>query len=182
MRMDALDLIRHETKQSHAWLDNLVRGVTNEQANWRPPGTANSIAETYAHAVISADVDLNRYFYGRAPMICGAWGERVGLHDLFPDDFANEGDIRWAELCAYGREVAGFMGELVDALTLDELDRSVEMMATKHGKPISLGIWKGIDFFALHGWGHIKMHGGEIACLKGLQRGEGHRPFSGGYG
>ena len=40
---------------------------------------------------------------------------------------------------------------------------------------------KGVDFIALHGWTHVRMHGGEIACLKGLQGGEGYRPFSSGY-
>lgn len=177
--MDALDLLRHETKKSYAWLENLVREVTHAQANWQPPGTANSIAATYAHAVIAADVDLNRYFLGREPIICKEpWKERVGLSDLFPDNFQSEGDINWAELRAYGRVVERFMAELVESVTVAELDRGVEMGATKDGKQVSLGAWKGIDFYSLHGWNHIKMHGGEIACLKGLQDGVGYRPFS----
>lgn len=154
-----------------------MREVTHEQANWNPPGTANSIAATYAHALISADVDLNRHFCGREPIIAGDWGSRVGLHDLFPDEFVHDGEIRWEELHAYGREVERCVGELVDSVAMADLERSFEMKATKDGEPISLGTWKGIDIYHLHGWTHITMHGGEIACLKGILGGEGYRPF-----
>jgi hypothetical protein len=92
--MDALDLIRFETRAAYAWMQNLSRDVTHAQANWKPPGTA-SIAATYAHALIAADVDLHRHFYGIEPLIAGPWAGRVGLHELFPDDFAAAGDIPW---------------------------------------------------------------------------------------
>ncbi len=62
-----------------------------------------------------------------------------------------------------------------------DLERIFEMFATDDGRPKSLGIWKGIDIHSLHGWNHIKMHGGEIACLKGLQGIEGYRPFNALY-
>lgn len=176
--MDVLDLIRHETAKAYAWLDNICREVTHEQANWLPPGSANSIAASYAHAVIAADVDVNRYFLLRDPIIVGGWGARIGLHDLFPDDFAADGDIKWDDLRAYGREVARFMEGFVAGLIDADLVLEREMGATRDGKPISLGVWKGIDFVTLHGWSHIKMHGGEIACLKGIQGGEGYRPFN----
>jgi hypothetical protein len=35
--------------------------------------------------------------------------------------------------------------------------------------PSGLGQWKGIDVYSLHGTGHIDIHCGEIACLKGIQ-------------
>ena len=41
--------------------------------------------------------------------------------------------------------------------------------------------WKKIDVYYLHGGSHVYMHGGEIACLKGLQGAEGYRQFSGRY-
>ena len=180
--MDLLELIRYESKTAYAWIENIVNDVTHAEANWQPPGTANSIAATYAHALISADVDLNRHFLGRTPIISGEWGARVGLHDLFPDDFARTGEIHWDELHKYGTEVARCVGALVDALTLDDLNRNFEMMATDAGRPVSLGIWSGIDIFQLHGWTHIRMHGGEIACLKGLQGLTGFRPLGRRYG
>ncbi len=105
--MDTLTIVRHETKSSYAWLENIVRDISHHQANWQPPGMANSIAATYAHTLISADVDLNRHFCGREPIITGQWGVRVGLHELFPDDFRSDGDIRWEELRAYAEKSNG---------------------------------------------------------------------------
>jgi hypothetical protein len=71
--------------------------------------------------------------------------------------------------------------ELTDALTADDLDREFEMIATEDGRPRSLGTWKGIDIHTLQGWSHVRMHGGEIACLKGLQGGQGYPPFRAMY-
>lgn len=170
--MDALDLLRHETKKAYAWLETNVGDISHEQANWRPAGTANSIAATYAHTVISADVDLNRHFHGRESIIAGDWGARVGLGETFPDDWISSGDIRWEQLHQYGREVQRCVEQLVDSLTMADLERRFQMV------PTSLSVWKGIDVYTLHGWGHVKMHGGEIACLKGLQGGQGYRNFS----
>jgi hypothetical protein len=93
--MDAVDLVRHETKWSYRWLENLVRELTPAQANWRPLGIANSIGQTYAHTVISADVDLNRHFYGREPVLV-QWHDRIARHD---DNFY-DADVRWEELHA----------------------------------------------------------------------------------
>jgi hypothetical protein len=36
-----------------------------------------------------------------------------------------------------------------------------------------LGVWKGLDIYNLHGIDHPRLHGGEIACLKGLQGAKG---------
>jgi hypothetical protein len=56
------------------------------------------------------------------------------------------------------------MGELDPA----ELDRKFQMI------PERLGIWTGLDVLDLHCGKHIRMHGGEIACLKGLQGAKGY--------
>ncbi len=181
--MDALDLLRHLTKKAYAWLETNTEDVSHEQANWRPPGTANSIAATYAHAVISADVDLNRRFHGQEPLIAGTWGERVGLGEIFPDDWSVSGDINWEALRDYGRDVRRCVEALVDSVTMADLERRFDMKywgrdANGALVDVNLGVWKGIDVYTLHGVDHITMHGGEIACLKGLQGGQGYRKFS----
>ena len=60
--------------------------MTNASANWRPSGTANSIARTYAHTMVSADVDVNLIFYGGVPIIRGQWEQRLGIGETFADD------------------------------------------------------------------------------------------------
>jgi hypothetical protein len=61
---------------------------------------------------------------------------------------------------------AAFVGSL-DELTEDHLEMPVDM--TRPG----LGVWQGRDLLELHGAHHTRIHGGETACLKGLQGGVG---------
>ena len=51
----------------------------------------------------------------------------------------------------------------LDDLTESRLNMPVDM--TRSG----LGMWEGRDLYELHGSNHPHIHGGEIACLKGLQ-------------
>jgi hypothetical protein len=180
--MDVMDLVRFETKRAYAWLENLVADVSPEQAGWRPPGTANSIAATYAHIVVNTDIDVTRHFHQREPLIIGEWASRLGSRTYTPDEWKAKPDIDWdadfdwETLREYGREVHQQIVGQVDALIEADLEREFQMVGTR------TTIWKGIDVYALHGWGHIQMHGGEIACLKGIQGGKGYRPFNSVYG
>jgi hypothetical protein len=169
--MNAVDVIRYEAHRAYAWLENIVGDVDAGLANWQPPGTANSIAGSYAHIMIWTDVDVTRHFYGRAPLLAGSWGEQLGRSESAPDEFATDRQFDWATLRAYGRAVEQEFLRTVEALTLDDLAREFQMM------PAELGTWKGIDVFLLHGSSHVYMHGGEIACIKGIRGLEGYRPF-----
>ena len=51
--MSTSSLIREQLKNAHDWFEGTVEGVTQEQADWQPPGTAHSIGSGYAHAVAS---------------------------------------------------------------------------------------------------------------------------------
>ena len=42
--MNAVDVIRHQMKSAYAWLQNIISDVTQEEANWQPPGTRVSTA------------------------------------------------------------------------------------------------------------------------------------------
>ncbi len=169
--MDAVDVIRHEAKRAYGWLETIVGDVSAEQASWRPAGTANSIAATYAHVVIWADVDLTRHFHGRAPLLAGTWGARLGCDERDPGEWNPDTEFDWDLLRQYGREVRTHVEGLVDSLTHADLERRFQMM------PANLGIWQGIDVYVLHGGSHIWMHGGEIACLKGMQGALGYPGF-----
>ena len=168
--MDALDLLRYQVKESYAWLEMTVSDVSQEQANWQPPGVANSIGATYAHLMISADEDLNGLLHGGVPLIAGDWAGRSGLSELPPEYFGwhwHEWAIRvrvdWEALRWYARAVQRCVEGYLDSLSMAELERSVDMSAW------GLGVWKGIEFYNVHGISHPRLHGGEIACLKGLQ-------------
>lgn len=166
--MDAIELLRWQTRTAYDWLELTVSDVTPDQALWQPPGTANTIAENYAHAMIWADVDINRYFFGRAALLEDGWAERFRLDAFHLDDVPLATGADWQTLRDYGRLVHHWIVELLDGLAAEELEREFQMV------PEWLGVWRGLDLFDLHGQHHIRMHGGEIACLKGLQGGRGY--------
>jgi hypothetical protein len=166
-----VDIVRRRATKAWDWFEATVSDVTPEQANWWPPGTANSIGATYLHVVVNADVEINRLVLDRAPLIEARWRGDVGQGVPYDperfDRWVRHADVDWPVLREYGRAVhAAFVASL-DALTAPQLDIAVDM--TRAG----LGMWQGRDLYGLHGFEHVYIHGGEIACLKGLQGGVG---------
>ena len=179
--MDAIDLLRNEIKEAWAWLEFTVHDVTQEQAVWQPPGTANSIGVAYAHLVICADVGFTSQFDGKMPIITRDFGGQVGLSEMNPvggdmHEWGRRVRIDWEALHAYGRAVQRCVEEYADRLSPTDLDRPVDM------RPWGLGMWSGLEAYKLHGFGHVKIHGGEIACLKGILGGRGWPDWRSGDG
>jgi hypothetical protein len=168
---DAVDLLRSLVRQTYAWLEMTLEDVTGEQANWQPPGTAHSIGAVYAHTMIAVDVGMNVQLRGRSPLVAERGG-RIGLSEMPPagrdwGQWANSVRVDWKALRSYGRDVQACVERNLQTLSAVELERPVDM--TQAG----LGWWKALDLYNLHGINHIRIHGGEIACLKGLQGGRG---------
>ena len=161
-------MLRYQVRGTYAWLEMTVSDVSQEQANWRPPGIANSIGAVYGHLITAADFDVNSRTYGRMPIAATEFKGEVGLSEMHRGgfdwhDWALRLSVDWEGLRRYGRAVLRCLERSLDSLTTDELERPVDMSA--HG----LGVWKGLDIYILHGIDHPRLHGGEIACLKGLQ-------------
>ena len=167
--MDAIELIRYETRRTWQWLAMTVSDITEEQANWQPPGVANSIAATWAHTVFAADEDFNQIYGGGRMFLRSSWADRSELSELPPaegewDWFQWGGRMRM-DVGAFRRYAAAVWESIegsLDGVTYDDLRRDFDM--TLWG----LGMWKGFDIFSLH-MHHARIHGGEIACLKGIQ-------------
>ena len=164
-------VLRRQSKKAWTSLEEAVRDVTADQANWWPPGTANSIGAIYLHVVINADVEINRLIHRREPLLESRWGGEVGQGAAYDPDrydrWVRHAAVDWDVLRDYGRAVHGALVESLDELTDEQLNDQVDM--TRAG----LGMWEGRDLFELHGSNHVLLHAGEIACLKGLQGGVG---------
>lgn len=170
--MDAVELLRKQVKETYAWLEMTLEDISEEQANWRPPGTANSIGAVFAHAIIAADSGLSTQIRGVMPIIASEYRGEVGISEIQPfgrdwAEWARRLQVDWALLRQYGRDVRERVQQYVDLATEAELDMTIDMTFAQ------LGIWTGLDLYNLHGINHIRIHGGEIACLKGLQGGRG---------
>jgi hypothetical protein len=174
MNATRLDLLRAEARSSHEWLRTIVEGVTNAQAQWRPPGRANTIAATYAHIVRNQDEDMNHGFLGQPMLSEGAWRGKTGLPASWGDSDESEWDIdaaiNWSALRSYGDAVGSWLIEAVDRLTEDDLESVAKLTTPDRPR------WFGIDVVRLSVGRHVWMHGGEISCLKGLQGEKGYTP------
>ena len=136
--MDALDVIRHVTKRAWDWLEyTVVRDITEEQANWRPPGTANTIGATYAHTIVCADEDINRVMYGRPTLLESRWNGHAGLGKEYRFGEWNAFDpkvvVEWRTLREYARDVHAWLLESVDSLTEADLQMPVDMSRSPGG-------------------------------------------------
>jgi hypothetical protein len=168
--MNALELLRYQTRQCHAWLAMTVGDITQEQANWKPPGVANSIGAVYAHLAITADFDVNSRFYGEMPLVAREYRGAVGLSEMHTGgfdwhDWAAHLTVDWPALHAYGKAVWRSIDARLDTLTEEELRQTVDMRPSGE----HLGVWPALELYNLHGISHPYLHGGEIACLKGMQ-------------
>jgi hypothetical protein len=167
--MNILDEFRWEARTSYEWLEAIVREVTPEQAVWRPPGRANSIAATYTHIVRNQDEDVRRSFL-HVPMLAETtFRGKTGHPEAHGGEWAPDARFDWAALRAYGSAVGAWLIEAVDALSEEDLVKAADISTP------DIPAWRGLDVVRLSVGHHVRLHGGEIACLKGLQDMKGYR-------
>lgn len=175
--MDAITLLQADLQTAHDYIEGTMSDVTEEQAHWMPPGTANPLGATYAHAVASEDLIINGLFQGKAPLFATSWAGKTGMSEPMPTPNQNWEDYGpWARrvrvdlpaLREYARAVYGNTADYLASLTPDGLDRPLDLNSVGLGTQ-TLG-W---------GWnrlivGHVDNLCGEISCLKGLQGSRGY--------
>jgi hypothetical protein len=163
-----MDEFRLQAQASFDWLEAIVADVDAEQAMWRPPGRANTIAATYAHIVRNVDEDINQRLIPTTDAQRGPWRGRTGL-ELGRSDFDNGAQTDWLALRAYGQAIGAFVVEVVDAMSPEDLGRIADLSTPDRD------VWRGIDIVRLSVSTHVRLRGGEIVCLKGLQGMRGDR-------
>lgn len=171
--MNTVELLQFSLKNALSILGEVMGDVTQEQADWQPPGLANPIGATYWHLITGTDELVHGWCMGQAPLSATAgWGERILLVP------APEGEedlavilrtvrVNLPAMHEYSRAVAEAADEWLASLVPEDLERSLE---TPIGE-INLG-----QMLATFGVWHIDSHCGEIAALKGCQGARGY-PF-----
>lgn len=169
--MEVRELLRQQFREANEWLAATMQGVTSEQAHWKPPGMANPLGATYAHALLSQDVIGNVVIKGGAPLVATTWAGKAGISESPPTEevaawgeWARNVKIDLDALRAYGQAVQTAVDGVIMSLTDADLDRSVQ---TAFGSFTILFMLSGALI------GHTHDHTGEIACLKGLQGAKG---------
>ena len=171
--MNAIELLQVSLGNAFGLLGQVTADLTQEQADWVPPGIANPIGATYWHTISGTDVIAHKWCAGKTPLLeSGGWQEKV----LLQSGPEVEGQTReqmlamqvdLPQLHAYTQAVAESVQGWVAGMSPEDLDQQIETPAGE----MSLG--QILEMFIL--W-HINSHCGEISALKGCQDAKGY-PF-----
>ena len=127
--------------------------LTQEQADWQPPGTANSITSVYSHILTYVDYYVRTYFIEGQP--------QPQTVESRPDElWLRDVQVDLSELHAYADQVRNTAQNWLSSLAPEDLEPKELTTAGE----ISLG--QAVELFLI--W-HLNAHCGEIAALKGCQ-------------
>jgi len=169
--MKATTLLREQVQQAHDFLEATMTDVTSEQAHWTPPGTANPLAATYVHAIVSEDVAIQMALRGEAPLYASAWEGKTGISEIQPlstAEWARRVKVDLPALRAYAQAVHAATDAYLASLLEPELERVVDLSSFGLGQMTVVSILNRLVL------GHIDNMCGEISVLKGLQGGRGY--------
>jgi hypothetical protein len=173
--MNTVELLQHAQGTAFRILNQVAADVTQQQADWVPPGIANPIGATYWHAVSTADRVVHGWGMGQDPL-----SQRDGWQEKVLTVPAPEPERGGEEYRAYMRTIRvdisvlrDYAEAVVDAtqswlscLTPKDVERQIE---TPFGE---LQLGEALQIFLI--W-HLTAHCGEIASLKGCQGAMGYR-------
>lgn len=171
--MSAIALLRDQIQQAHGFLETVMEDVTPEQAGWQPPGTANSISATYAHAILGEDAAIHMLLQGIAPLYATEWAHKSGISEIQPlstPEWARRVQLDLALTRRYAQAVHASVYKYLETLQDADLSRGVDLTSLGLGQSTVGTI---LNRFVL---GHADNLCGEISCLKGLQGLRGY-PF-----
>jgi hypothetical protein len=171
--MSTTSLIREQLKNAHQWFEGTMAGVTQEQAQWQPPGTAHPIGSRYAHAVVAEDVMVNALVKGEAPLYATTWAGNTGISDpQFNStlEWARSVQVDLDDARRYAQAVYDNSDAYLATLKDEGLARVVDL--SQQG----LGEWPLDAFLLTFVLGHIRDIMGEVSALKGMQGLQGY-PF-----
>ena len=169
--MPAVTLLREQIQQAHAFLQATVEDVTNEQAHWLPPGTANPLAATYVHAIASEDLAINMVLKGGAPLYTERADDETGISEVQPlstSEWARRVRVDMPILLQYARLVHATTDAYLATLNDDDLARELDLANFGLGQ-MTVGVLLSRMVLA-----HIDNMCGEISVLKGLQGAKGY--------
>jgi hypothetical protein len=173
--MNTIELTQYALGNAFSILGQVTADLTQEQADWTPPGIANPIGATYWHTISSTDEIVCQWIKGEEPLHQkDGWQEKVLTvsvpqpghgEDYLPYMQAIRVDM--AALHAYAKAVADAIQAWLASLAPEDLERELE---TPIGK---LSVDQMLETFVI--W-HINAHCGEISALKGCLGVKGY-PF-----
>ena len=158
--LDEREYLIEEFADAHRMVGAAVSDLTDEIANRKPGGTANSIAALLAHAVVVEDLIVNRFFGGGDSLFeSGGWSEKTGIpasaRDIWPGDWS----LNVKAFDGYRLEVQKTTDALMAGLDPALLDQEIQAFRNPR---------RGGQLLRVSGCNHIMGHLGEISLLRGV--------------
>jgi uncharacterized damage-inducible protein DinB len=160
--MEPREFIQLQMAAARKQSDAVLNAISNEQFNWMPPGTGNSISATFIHMLTSEDRSFQAILQGR-PRIweTEGWGEKIGLQETPGGGFNWEQvkgmSLTMLSLLGYEQSVRTATDAYLAHLTSQELDRKITFYGRER---LAADVISGTVL-------HIMLHTGEIAAIKG---------------
>lgn len=151
--------------------------VTQEMADWMPPGVMHPLGERYAHTVMAEDLLIHSFAKGDAPLFMSAWAGRTGFPatmDMMTSQTSEAARAFHVDdlnaLGEYMRAVFADSEAFINGADQTRLDGNVDMSILGYGM-VPFPVW-----FSIFVVGHVHDLTGEISALKGMQGYKGY-PF-----
>lgn len=171
--MNAIDSLRDAFNWAAELLEMTTADVTEVQARWTPPGIANPLGATYAHAVCAADAIVQGVLKGEAPLFATTWAGKTGVSEpqlISTHEWARGLQVDLPALRQYARAVYQNAEAYIASLNDTDLDQERDLTGAGFGKRTLSWILNALVI------SHLNNMVGEISVLKGLQGARGY-PF-----
>ena len=160
--MDSVAYIQKQYASLKRQFDGVILDTTEEQVNWIPQGTGNSIGVTMVHMINGLDSAFQTVLRGK-PQLWDSekMGEKLGLSGppgrVHGWDEIKSKPLPLEPILEYSVAVFKQVEEVVSGLKAEDLDRLVTFYGSE--RPAA-------DAFIMN-FSHVLVHTGEIAAIKG---------------
>jgi hypothetical protein len=166
--MTITELLTSQLKESHEGFLATVEGMTDDQANFQPNGTALSVAAVWVHLVESEDMFLSA-ITGQSTLESSQAADQLGFSTPQPTENWAEAYPKWAEevrvqidpLTAFTKQVFEASEAFIEKLSPEDLEITKDLGPM--GAPTVEHI---ISAYLI---GHCFSITGEVSAVKGVQ-------------
>ncbi|MCP4536142.1 MAG: DinB family protein [Chloroflexi bacterium] len=169
--MNTVELLQYSLGNALGILGQVTADLTQEQADWTPPGIANPIGGLYWHTLTGIDMVVHRWGLGKDPIFqTEGWQKKVVVSSALDQRKDHPPEMRetrvdLSALHEYGKVIAEVVQSWLVSLSSEDLERQIK---TPVGE---LSLAQMIETFVI--W-HINAHCGEISAIKGCQGAKGY--------
>ena len=157
--MNATQYAKTEILRALDFLDLWVNGMTDDQYNWKPPGTCSPVSKLHVHVLHYLDFCINLVL-GANPSSWGQFAKKEGLGENVAEIWSADSSIALSPMQEYAKGLKESVEAYFGSISETDLEREVDAR------------WLGtrsVGWMLMFITYHIFTHTGEIGAVKGMQ-------------